>query len=207
MTFLRLLIGLVSTFAVLGIVQVAVAEEQSEMVEAPTPDPYVRDGDVMISSVTLDDLRLIVDEMGAAYNLSGTNNLNAPFVFATTSSGIPFAIYTVCGPEGEACKGVEFLGVVPSKYDWLEVASIDRMYPAISVYQADPDTVHVSRYVILDHGVKWANLRENAGVFDLLATRVATRLNRPVALTPRPEGEDAVDDEAPTQTEVDTTQP
>lgn len=181
----RILQGLVSVFAIAGLTPVMNAEEPGEMIAPEAPSPYIRDGDVTITSVTLDDLRLIVDEIGASYSLSGTNNTGAPFVFATTASGVPFAIYTVCSLHGEDCKGVEFLAVVPSKHDWLEIASIDRMYPAISVYQADPETVHVSRYVILDHGVKWANLRENAGVFDLLSTRVAERVSRPLALTPR----------------------
>ncbi len=181
----HILKGLVSACAIAALTPAINAEETGEVIAPEAPSPYIRDGDVMVTSVTLDDLRLIVDEIGASYSLSGTNNTGAPFVFATTASGVPFAIYTVCSLHGEDCKGVEFLAVVPSKYDWLEIASIDRMYPAISVYQADPQTVHVSRYVILDHGVKWANLRENAGVFDLLSTRVAERVSRPLALTPR----------------------
>ncbi len=187
MTVKRILQGVVSACAFTLLPAGMNAEEPNDVAALDVPSSYIRDGDVTITSVTLDDLRLIVDEIGASYSLSGTNNAGAPFVFATTASGVPFAIYTVCSLHGEDCKGVEFLAVVPSKHDWLEIASIDRMYPAISVYQADPETVHVSRYVILDHGVKWANLRENAGVFDLLSTRVAERVSRPVALVPRVE--------------------
>lgn len=180
--------GLISICAILALAPAVIAEEQGEVVTAePTeaPTTHIRDGNVIVTSVTLDDLRLIVDEIGASYSLAGTNNSGAPFVFATTKSGVPFAIYTICSQDGRDCKGVEFLAVVPSIHDWLEIASIDRMYPAISVYQADPETVHVSRYVILDHGVRWANLRENAGVFDLLSTRVAERLSRPLVLPPK----------------------
>ena len=57
-----------------------------------------------------------------------------------------------------------------------QVTEVDRAFSAVSVYKADQDTVNVSRYVILDRGITWGNLIENAAVFDALCSKVAERL-------------------------------
>ena len=56
------------------------------------------------------------------------------------------------------------------------ISGIDRDYPAISLYKSDSQKVRVSRYVILDHGISWSNLVENAAVCRMLCGKVSERL-------------------------------
>ena len=134
--------------------------------------------DMIISSVTLDDMRLLLDDMGARYSAAGVNERGAPFVFAVSQSGMSFGLYSVCADdEGTDCKGIEMLAVFGSNRPAEAVEQLDQAYAAVSVYKPTADTVHVSRYVILDHGVTWANLLENAAVFEALCDRVLSHLS------------------------------
>lgn len=133
--------------------------------------------DMLISNVQLDDLRLIVDEMGGGFLAAGKNETGAPFVFARLPDGLTLGIYSVCVDEAAAdCRGVEFMAAFGSALSYEEVTEIDRVFSAVSIYKSDRDTVHISRYVILDRGVTWGNLIENAVVFDALCSKVAERL-------------------------------
>jgi len=151
-------------------------EEQGP--EPEIPPRIQRAPDVMISNVRLDDLRLIIDEMGGAFLAAGKNETGAPFVFARLPDGLTLGIYSVCADaEATDCRGVEFMAAFGSSLPAEQVTEIDRAYSAVSVYKAEPDTVHVSRYVILDKGITWGNLIENAAVFDALCAKVAERLS------------------------------
>ena len=131
----------------------------------------------MISNVQLDDLRMIVDEMGGTFLAAAVNDKGAPFVFARLPDGLTFGIYTACTDETATdCRGVEFMAAFGSVLTAEQVTEIDRGFSAVSVYKADADTVHVSRYVILDNGITWGNLMENAAVFEALCGKVAQRL-------------------------------
>lgn len=155
-------------------------EGQTSPPAAPEPVATVRQAAMIIETVTLDDLRLLVDEVHGTFSVAGANSSGAPFVIAHADDGTPFGIYTACaGTDGMECRGVEFLAVIETSFDWLEVASLDRMYPAVSIYQAEVGRAHVSRYVILDGGVTWGNLLENANVFKALSGQVVARLTRP----------------------------
>jgi len=144
--------------------------------EAP-PRP-ARSPDVLISNIRLDDLRLIVDEMGGAFLAAGQNESGSPFVFARLPDGLTLGIYSVCSDTAATdCRGVEFMAAFGSILPDGQVMEIDRSFSAVSVYKADADTVHVSRYVILDNGITWGNLIENAAVFDALCAKVADRLS------------------------------
>ncbi|MCA8900026.1 MAG: hypothetical protein KDA53_02125 [Hyphomonas sp.] len=148
------------------------------MAEAQLVGPPQRAPDMLVTSVALDDLRLLVDDLGGTFLAAGQNDAGAPFVFARLPEGLTLGIYTVCtDATATDCRGVEFMAAFGSALTDKDVAAIDRAYSAISVYKPDPDTVHVSRYVILDHGVTWANLRENAVVFEALCARVSERLS------------------------------
>ena len=149
----------------------------SALAQAPDVPPVSRAPDMLISNVRLDDLRLIVDEMGGAFLAAGKNESGSPFVFARLPDGLTLGIYSVCADaEATDCRGVEFMAAFGSRLDDARIAEINRAYSAVSVYKPDPDTVHVSRYVILDNGITWGNLLENAAVFDALCGKVADRL-------------------------------
>tara|TARA_R110001599_G_scaffold66509_13_gene188039 strand:+ start:3725 stop:4261 length:537 start_codon:yes stop_codon:yes gene_type:complete len=138
----------------------------------------IRSPDMVIGSVATGDLHMLVDEMGATLTLTGVNDRQAPYVFAISQDGMSFGIYTACGnPDGTDCRGIEFLAVFDSERSIGDISAIDQSYAAVSVYKSDDKTVHVSRYVILDHGVTWANLIENAGVFATLCGKVSAEIN------------------------------
>ena len=142
----------------------------------------VRSPDITIGSVATGDLHMLLDEMGATLTLTGVNDRQAPYVFAINQDGMSFGIYTACGnPDGTDCRGIEFLAVFDSERSIADISAIDQAYAAVSVYKSDEKTVYVSRYVILDHGVTWANLIENAEVFATLCGKVSAEVNGQVA--------------------------
>ena len=154
----------------------------SALAQSPEPMPEAaprpsRSPGVLIRHVQLDDLRLIVDEMGGTFLAAGQNDSGAPFVFARLPDGLTLGIYTVCADAAASdCRGVEFMAAFGSVMSYEQVTEIDRAFSAVSVYKADRDTVNVSRYVILDQGITWGNLIENVAVFDALCSKVAERL-------------------------------
>lgn len=152
---------------------------ENTMTTPPRTGPW-RAHNVILSSVTVDDLRLLADDSGAAYLATGVSQTGAPFIFARSKMGMTYGMYAVCaGENGTDCRGVEFLAVLSSDASLEEVSKIDQSYPAVSVYRAKPGAVNVSRYVILDRGVSWGNLIENEVVFEALCARVSERLSMP----------------------------
>lgn len=145
-----------------------------------SPKPHLsRSFNLVLQSVTLDDLRMLLDDMGATFVAAGRNNEGAPFVFGALPDGLTFGAYTVCAkPDGTECRGLEFMAVYSSKASIQDISRIDQDYAAVSVYKPDDKTVHISRYVILDNGVTWGNLIENSRVFDSLCAIVHERLTR-----------------------------
>ncbi|WP_156945688.1 hypothetical protein [Hyphomonas johnsonii] len=140
--------------------------------------PTVRAPDMLVGTVSLGDLQLLLDDMAAQLNSSGANERGAPFVFATSESGMSFGIYTACADEEALdCRGVEFLAVFETDAPAETVNQLDSDYAAVSIYRSGPTTLNISRYVILDHGVTWANLLENAAVFEVLCERVGETLS------------------------------
>jgi hypothetical protein len=145
---------------------------------AQAPTVGVRARDMIVGSVGTGDLQLLLDDMGAHYTTSGVNDRQAPYVFATSKDGMSFGIYTACAnPDGTDCRGIEFLAVFKSDLSVEQVSAIDQAYAAVSIYKSAPDTVNVSRYVILDHGVTWANLLENGEVFEVLCEKLTEELS------------------------------
>ncbi|MBU2605615.1 MAG: YbjN domain-containing protein [Alphaproteobacteria bacterium] len=145
---------------------------------AEAPDTRIRAPDMLVGSVGAGDLHLLLDDMEARLTMTGVNDRQAPYVFATTKHGTPFAIYTACAnPDGTDCRGLEFLAGIDSRRSVEDVSQISQAYAAVSVYNSDTETVHISRYVILDHGVTWANLLENAAVFEVLCEHVTEDLS------------------------------
>ena len=132
---------------------------------AEGPDGSIRAPDMLVGSVGAGDLHLLLDDMDAHLTITGVNDRQAPYVFATTN------------PDGTDCRGLEFLAGIDSGRSVDEVSQVNQAYAAVSVYKSDPETVHISRYVILDHGVTWANLLENATVFEALCEHVMEDLS------------------------------
>ncbi len=152
----------------------AMAGQAEELVMEPVP---VRDPGMVITNITLDDLRLLLDDRGAVFLAAGKNDTGAPFVFARAHGGATMGVYTICADEAALdCRGVEFMAAFNSRVPAERISEIDQSYGAISVYKADEQTVHVSRYVILDYGITWANLLENASVFEALCGKVLEQL-------------------------------
>lgn len=147
-------------------------------VSAEGPDTGMRASDMLVGSVGAGDLHLLLDDMEAHLTMTGLSDRQAPYVFATTRHGTPFAIYTACASaDGTDCRGLEFLAGIDSSRSIEDVSQINQAYAAVSVYKSGPETVHISRYVILDHGVTWANLVENAAVFEVLCEHVTQDLS------------------------------
>ena len=170
--------GLHKALATAGLIALSAGGAQAQEPGAAEPALRIsRAPDVMISNVSLDDLRLIIDEMGGTFLAAGKNETGSPFVFARLPDGLTLGIYSVCADEAATdCRGVEFMAAFGSGLPDAQIAEIDRAYSAVSIYKAAPDTVHVSRYVILDKGITWGNLIENAAVFDALCAKVTERL-------------------------------
>ena len=150
------------------------------------PATSVRAPNVAIQSLTLDDLRLLLDDLGATFIAAGRNDAGAAFVFGQMPDGLTFGAYTVCGnADGTDCRGLEFMAVFGTDMTVADISRIDRDYAAVSLYKADDGSVHVSRYVILDYGITWANLIENANVFHMLCGKVIDRLEGPSGQQPQ----------------------
>lgn len=131
----------------------------------------------ILSSVTSGDLLLLLPALDAKAIAAGQNATGAPFIFAETEGGMTFGIYTLCAEDGgQECRGIEFMAVLGTFASDEQVNALNRDYAAVSVYKAEENTVHISRYVILDHGVTWENLIENGRVFQLLCDKVVARL-------------------------------
>jgi hypothetical protein len=159
------------------------------LVLAMTPTAGAQDGTVappeqvevepiqIVRSITMDDLRFLLDDMGAGFIAAGRTGDGAPFVFGEFDDGLTFGAYAVCaGTNGDDCRGLELMAVYGSSASSDVISGIDRDYPAISLYKSDSQKVRVSRYVILDHGISWDNLLENANVFRMLCGKVSERL-------------------------------
>lgn len=139
--------------------------------EAPPPPAP------LISEVTAGDLQQLLAALDARVIAAGENATGAPFIFGQTADGMTFGIYTLCAaPGGTDCRGVEFVAVLGSFASEEQVNAINRAYAAVSLYKVNENTVHLSRYVILDHGVTWENLVENGRVFKTLCATVVARL-------------------------------
>lgn len=132
----------------------------------------------IIRTVTMDDLRFLLDDLGAQFVAAGRTGDGAPFVFGEFDDGLTFGAYAVCaGTDGTDCRGLEIMAVYGTSASEQVISGIDRDYPAISLYKSDSQKVRVSRYVILDHGISWDNLVENANVFRMLCGKVSERLS------------------------------
>ena len=163
--------------AIAGSVSVLLALSVQAQTPGESPEALLRAPDMVISSVTLDDLRLLTDEVGAQVLEQGQSSRGSPYLVVQMPSGLMLGAYTVCGGGEDAkCRGVEFAAVLQRPVSDEVVAELDRSFVAVSVQRGDAESVHVSRYVILDHGVTWANLTENLKVFELLCHHVMSRL-------------------------------
>ena len=153
------------------------AEPAADLAYVPSRAP-----EMVISSVTLDDLRMLADDVDAQVLEHGLSSMGTPYLVAQMPSGLTFGAYTVCAEAGSVdCRGIEF-GVVFNRSAPIDVvAELDRSFVAVSIQRAGDEALHISRYVILDHGVTWANLIENLKVFELLCHHTLERL-QPVAL-------------------------
>lgn len=153
----------------------AAQEPAEELPEEPATQPLqpIR----LLSSVSAEDLLWLLSELDASAIAAGQNSSGAPFIFGETGDGMTFGIYTLCASaDGTDCRGVEFMAVLGSRASEEEISALDRDYAAVSLYKVDEKTVHLSRYVILDHGVTWNNLVENGRVFKMLCRTIVARL-------------------------------
>ena len=168
-----MLTRLVVTGLALAMAPLAIAQEAPVEPSEPVEIEPIQ----IIRAVTMDDLRFLLDDLGAQFIAAGRTGDGAPFVFGEFDDGLTFGAYAVCaGPDGTDCRGLELMAVYGSSASSDVISGIDRDYPAISLYKSDSQKVRVSRYVILDHGISWSNLVENAAVFRMLCGKVSERL-------------------------------
>lgn len=117
----------------------------------------------VISSVETKDLVTIVNSLGDKVEKSQDDER---VVIATTPSGLRYVMYGTACDNGDVagCQGV----MIQVRYDVPDETNVARVNKAnigegaIAVWIAEDRSALVfKRYVILDHGVTMANLREN----------------------------------------------
>jgi len=133
----------------------------------------------LVKSVDLDDLEAIVESLGHTISEEGT--FGKASLSATDPEGTSyFLIGTACGANGvPGCQGV-MMQVRFDPDDAVTDASLARAnlsQAAVNTWRDPADgTIGVTRYVVLDHGITMANLRENVNVLLSLAPSVVDTL-------------------------------
>lgn len=133
----------------------------------------------VIDSVALDDLEAIVTSLG--HTVGEERAYGEVSLSATDGEGTNYLLIgTACGTNGEqGCQGV----MMQVRFDPDESVTLDGLARANLAQAAvntwrDPanGTIGITRYVVLDHGITMANLRENVTVLLGLAPSVVDAL-------------------------------
>jgi hypothetical protein len=133
--------------------------------------------DVIALSVDNDDLKAIVASLGHTLDKVDFNTDVA--VSATDERGTKYVmIGTACGVNGVAgCQGIAMQvrfdqGAGDVSLEKLAKANMSQL--AVSTaWEPDAKVIAVTRYVVLDHGVTMANIRENLAVLLAVTPEVA----------------------------------
>lgn len=132
-------------------------------ISAPALAQTAYDPDRVVKSIEARDLVAIVNSLGDSIDEVQEENR---VVLGRTSEGLRYVIFgTACDlQEVSGCQGV----MMQVRYDAPDEATIERVNRAninegaiLTWLAEDRSTLAFARYVILDHGVTMANLREN----------------------------------------------
>ena len=160
----------------LAIAAVVSAVSFAAAAEDFSADTSLADNDRIVRSVGLDDLKALAVSEGHTITETGGNGDVS--LRATTPDGLIFhLIGTACNTEySTGCLGF----MIQVRYDDDEYVTAEKIndanlaYAAVSTWwDADSDTVGVTRYVILDGGQRMENLKINLENALMLGPRVA----------------------------------
>jgi len=133
----------------------------------------------LVNSVDLDDLKAIVKSLG--HTVSGQGKFGEVSLSATDAEETNYILIgTACDVNGaRGCQGVMMqVRFDPDEsVDAESLARANLSQAAVNTWR-DPanGTIGVTRYVVLDHGITMANLRENVNVLLSLTPSVVDAL-------------------------------
>ena len=137
---------------------------------AALPGPgFARDyqADRVVRSVDVEDLEAIVGSLGHTVEKTGVSGANS--LRAKSGNGLKYLLIgTACDKNGVPnCQGVSmqlrYRNVSGATSD--NVAKANSSFGALSVWATENlETIGFTRYVVIDHGITMANLRENVRV-------------------------------------------
>lgn len=133
----------------------------------------------LVTAVNLRDLEAIVQSLGHTVSAEGTFGKTS--LSATDPEGTTYVLIgTACDVDGASgCQGV----MMQVRFDPEEsvtdasLARANLSQAAVNTWRDPADgTIGVTRYVVLDHGITMANLRENVNVLLSLTPSVVDTL-------------------------------
>ena len=121
----------------------------------------------LVKSVDLDDLEAVVASLG--HTVAEEGAFGETSLSATDPQGTSYVLIgTACGTNGAAgCQGVmmQVRFDPESRVTAESLARANLSQAAVNTWRDPADgTIGVTRYVVLDHGITMANLRENVNV-------------------------------------------
>ena len=143
------------------------------------PVAAVRAPTALVKSVTEADLRTLV--LAEGYTIDAMHPFEKPSVRGKTKDGHVFVLIgTACGAKGvPGCQGI----MMQVRYDADDKVTLDGMNDAnmkeaaLSSWWDKPDkTVGFTRYVVLDDGVTWMNVRQNLRVLLAIEPKAAKQV-------------------------------
>jgi hypothetical protein len=128
----------------------------------------------VLSDWGVPDMKAAIVAAGSTVTKEGALDSGAPYVGATTASGMKYVIYgTVCKGTPQRCQGANITASFTLDSD-TEVdqreKKIDRS--AVGVRNAGDNSLEVSRYIIFDGGITRGNLATNIEVFVEVAEEI-----------------------------------
>lgn len=157
----------------------AVVLAGGNMAAAPVARAQGYSGERLVKSVDLDDLKAIVASLG--HTVSEQGKFGEISLSATDAEDTNYVLIgTACDANGvPGCQGVMMqVRFDPDEsVDSESLARANLSQAAVNTWR-DPanGTIGVTRYVVLDHGVTMANLRENVNVLLSLTPSVVDAL-------------------------------
>lgn len=132
----------------------------------------------MIRAVDTADLKAIVTSLG--HELKGEGEFGNVSVSASSDSGTNYLVVGTACDVGDiaGCQGVMMQVRFDADSDITDQALLQAnlTQAAVNTWRDSSGTIGITRYVVLDHGVTMANLRENVAVLLSLTPSVVETL-------------------------------
>ena len=164
---MRTALSLFATTVLLAVAAPALAQKP-----AGTANVALARNDRVVSTVNLADLRAIVVAEG--HNIDEERAVTDVSIRGRTDAGLLFLLIGTACNNSPNCAGI----MMQIRYDSDERVTLERVNRAnvesasvATWWDIEARTVGFTRYVVLDHGISMANIRENLRVlFDVHAT-------------------------------------